>query len=382
MLELTDFLIDAGMQQVTRINENTVNLQCPFGENHKGGVDTNPSANVFLGNSGDYVFYCHSCGAKASLANLLLGKADFSKLEAPDKAKTKNTEVGLNTFEDLDEIFDSIFDCQEAVDYCKSRGISEATMLKAGLLVSQDLRKIIFPTYHDGVIVGLNHRDYYDSSDDDNEDNGFDLPKAGTITGTDKSFALGEGLLYDGCNVIIVEGLFDYLKCIDIGLNKKFVIIALCGTSFKQDTIDMMEAFNVKNIIFFTDNDVAGRKVFLDSGKATQIDTWGGYTNVLNRAKGNNRIIKIKKSLAEKLAWGVSLFVFDYNNSSSFLQELDIESVDDLQFKDPCDIINYISLSKGVFYELSTDAFLRNCFKLNTIIPEKELSSYFTTSAF
>jgi hypothetical protein len=127
---------------------------------------------------------------------------------------------------------------------------------------------------------------------------------------------------------------------------------------------------------------LAGLKVFLESAKASQIERQFGYTNVLNKSKGNNRIIKLKKSLSDKLSWGVNVFAFDYNNSDSFLQDLLIENTDCVQFKDPCDIINYVSLHKGAFYELNTGAFLKNCFRLNTLIPEKELSSYFTLSAF
>lgn len=326
-MNLHEFLIENNFQQVTQTTETSATVQCVFGENHKGGVDHHPSASIFLGKEDKYWYFCHSCGAKGLLENILQGKADLSGL------KTTNPHVvfqGLNTFDEGLDGFCSIEEYQEGLDYCFSRGISAKTLQKLNVLASPDLRKIIIPTYYDGKIVGLNHRDAHDEHDPDSS---YEFPKAGTIAGTNKAYTLGFESLLKHESVIIVEGTFDYLACIEKGLDEQYAIIALCGANLSSDTVNLFGVCGIKEVIFFTDNDFAGYKVYLEKTRAENLIKLGGFDALVAKSSKAHKQVKLKKDLKNFKLFD-SVYAFDYNKYVQSLNETQVSIL-----KDPCDVL-------------------------------------------
>jgi hypothetical protein len=299
-------------------------ITCPNGKNHSNGSDANPSCSVFPSYEGVYLYFCHSCGAKGALSKIL---SDVPKHTGT--LKSYGDTLKFTTY-DKSEIYAStqpVEDIDEALSYCLKRGISITTILKCGMRATQstksDYKKLFLPSFMEGEIVGLNYRNYHD-------DPKYFYPEKGTVCSTNKSYMVGQASLDPEKPCLIVEGIFDYLKCLDYGLGEKYNVLAMAGASIRASTLDALVSVGVKKCIFWFDNDLAGHKILFDGPKATKIFEAGGIGAFRSNMK-NKKAIPIKKNMRDKIGGSIEVHLVDYGA---------IQKATGLTGKDPCAILN------------------------------------------
>jgi hypothetical protein len=347
-LDLYAVLLSVGMENVS-VKNGYAMVSCPHPEHN----DTHPSAKVFpISNKGnlDYMVACYKCGYKEKISNLLKG----IDLELPQITHTAPRGfVALNTFEGIEDVFVSALENEEAVAYAKSRGVGVETLEKVNALVIRSslgdfselegtpYRKIFLPSRIDDKVVGLNYRNYHDDELLEEE------TKSGTVSGTVKSFLLGMEFLDPDKKTIVVEGLFDYLAFIQVGLlDKGYNLVCLCGASMNAEAFGVFDSQGiVNNLLFFTDNDLAGISSIMTPAKAKEVHESG--LSLSDYFSGKKKFAPSVKGTYRDIPSNTYPSLIDYKKVYEFLEKtLDNSEKDDIinvyELKDPSAIINWI----------------------------------------
>jgi len=186
-------------------------------------------------------------------------------------------------------------DFQTLHNKMKEKGISEETMLKAGLIKESDKGRrydtfrgrLMFPIKDTkGRIIGFSGRDMTGAHNDKssgvgkyvNTEETETYRKREALMGIDK--ALKAIRKYDVC--IIVEGNADVIHMHQIGINNT---VAACGTSLTEEQVKTISRFT-RNIAILFDNDEAGKKRSVDAAK--MINQKGMNVVVLTIPKGKD----------------------------------------------------------------------------------------------
>ena len=254
------------------------------------GGHNNPNSDsalsFFTGITGERKFYCHSCGIKgdvfdligilnntkdpytqlkiaAKYANIQLDYSPSIKTDNatdttttpnpiptldPVKEKISSSEIEQNKVEEMKQLLiwqENLPKSKKAVDYLKSRGytLEQAKQLHIGY--NQQKQTLVLPFtgssyYHiDRNINPASKGKYYKP----------------------KSDVLGEQPLYNPAALkqdvcIVVEGVFDAMALLTLGFNN---VIALCGAVNTTELINNLKSTGHKPyIVIFLDNDKGG----------------------------------------------------------------------------------------------------------------------------
>jgi hypothetical protein len=348
LIDLESILISLGVEEVT-VKHGYAQVRCTNPEHE----DKHPSARVFaVSDKGylDYVLKCYSCGHTEKISDKLKG----INVELP-KVVHNNPKgfVALNTFEELDALFVPAILNDEAVAYAESRGISRETLEKVGAYVigregsdfseldGTPYRKLFLPSRIDDKVVGLNYRNYHDDELLEDE------TKSGTVSGTVKSFLLGMEFLDPDKKTIVIEGLFDYLAFMQVGLlDKGYNLVCLCGASMNTEAFGVFDSLGiVNNLLFFTDNDLAGMSSVMIPAKAKEVYDSGLSLSEYFSAK--KKFAPSVKGTYRDIPSNTYPSLVDYKKVYDFFEKtLDNSEKYDIMevygLKDPSAIINWI----------------------------------------
>jgi replicative DNA helicase len=251
--------------------------------------DSDSALYVFTGTTGEEKFYCHSCGIKGDIFDLIgilnntKNKREQLEIAAkyaniqldyhspsiktdnttnttitlnpnptpnPVKEKISSSEIEQNKVEEMKRLLiwqDNLPKSEKAVDYLKSRGytLEQAKQLHIGY--NQQNQTLVLPFtgssyYHiDRNINPASRGKYYKPSTD--------------VLGAQPLYNPA-ALKQDVC--IIVEGVFDAIALSTLGFNN---VIALCGAVNTTELIENLKGTGTGHkpyIIIFFDNDKGG----------------------------------------------------------------------------------------------------------------------------
>lgn len=232
-----------------------VKIVCPNQSSHSDGLDSNPSCSINLDKE---VCFCFSCGYKMGTIGLTkwlngesLDETQMRTLKLRSSMKRLKAENQLTLVESKEQ--EILFPNGEKIneDY---RNISIRTYNDLGAVKVSRGRyadRICFPIYVDGVLLGVDARTLlegvqpkylrnYGSSCKDDWLYPWDITKS---------------MCKDFC--IIAEGIFHAVN----GVDKGFPTLAYFGSNnFSVSKVMKLLDLNVREIVYFKDNDLAGEK--------------------------------------------------------------------------------------------------------------------------
>jgi DNA primase len=194
---------------------------------HPNGRDSSPSCGISVKpDGGTSIYHCWSCGSKGTVPWLLrqlekytgknhariireLERGEFLGGSLPEWGERTMTTVKLTQLDE--KVFTDLYESALDHPYIQSRGITNATVEKTGMLIdpadSQGDERVLFPVYgRNRELYGFTGRAVYDSVEPRIRDY-HGLPK--------KNVLLGLHLITpEDTTVIVVEGLFDYAKLV------------------------------------------------------------------------------------------------------------------------------------------------------------------------
>lgn len=269
---LRSILGKLGIRNITKPNTaGWAHCSCPFARympQHKNGVDRSQGFALKVEIDGPSAYACPVCHMHGKISGLAyqLGAfhekdysqiaidADMADLEAlqhlPDFECAEVKEHPLPLEEAMFEgMFEAAWSHNTARQFLRSRGVSEATAVKLGLGYDRDKKRITFPVRDiRGGLYGFSGRtvlpNYHPKVLDYAE-----LPKRWLILGCER--------WQHGKPVVIVEGLFAYAHFHELGVDDKFNIGALLGSTLTEEKADLLRSFD-EPIYWFTDPDPAG----------------------------------------------------------------------------------------------------------------------------
>ena len=248
--ELKALLEKLGIRRLVQRGHNWMGC-CPF---HN---ENNPSWGISVREP--HFHGCFSCGAKGTLHGLLLKKG-YSHAHAQALAyKEDPTEFEMPEFGDprRENVLETIdyrllfpYSLRKsAIRYLHSRGILTKTALRAKLTYDHIQKRVLFPWYYHGLLVGVTGR----AVDPDNRVK--TLPYYGTSKG--QCLYLPSGKIRPGA-LCLVEGEIDALKVHQAGF--KNVGAFGFGRLSKQQAA-LIRKSSATEVILFTDDDETGRTI-------------------------------------------------------------------------------------------------------------------------
>jgi hypothetical protein len=251
-------LVDAKGLDYIHKTEDEIAITCPNSGAHQGGQDSKPSFDINLSGKGAGCFACGYRLGPDQLLKWLLGEAldDTSMRAMALRAKIGRMRAEQSTAKEYDEVFFPPGVPWEEDGY---RGISLETYQMLGAVHVTRGRyqnRIAFPVYVRGELQGVDARTL-----------GDDQPKyLRNKNSTCKStwlypFDVVAGMVKDMPEgeryVILGEGIFHAIGAYDKG----FPALSFFGVNnFSMNKVRMLISLGIDEIIFFADNDVAGRK--------------------------------------------------------------------------------------------------------------------------
>lgn len=290
---------------------------CCFTWRHKGGRDTTPSLGIKIEPEGRSGYHCWSCHSKGSLANLcfelarhqeddtlrklgrkieideILGSDEIDFPEWGERGKVSKAEedrvkvVLPSEYEEFGR-YPSALDSDRTIRYCRGRGIYIDTMLEAGLRYDPKQQRLLFPVwdYWTGSFAGFTGRICWGEKkrlrEQERRQRQFDnpkykIPKIRDYAGLTKRGVLlsraparseprqqqrllrllrGDTVFRTWERVILVEGLFAYLRLTQLGYEN---VVAILGSELTIEKADILRDIG-KAVYWFTDNDLAGQQ--------------------------------------------------------------------------------------------------------------------------
>lgn len=245
--------------------------ECPFAAwTHAKGYDRRPSFGIKINAAGLSGYKCFTCGEKGTVASLVnklsyyrkknymtlltevdyleskLGFGDFEQLNC---IKADNTLTPLNQASYKGIFPDAMLD-KVSANYLASRGISQKTCEKLGLLYDEKEARVLFPVKDENnELYGFSGRLTYNSNT---------LPKVKDYYGLPKrSMLLGAERYTPGKPIIVVEGLFAYAHLIDIGVENIANVVAIMGSQLTNEKLSILLDWN-ESVYLLLDNDAGG----------------------------------------------------------------------------------------------------------------------------
>ena len=233
----------------------------------------------------DYgVFVCKrgSCGQRGRFQNLfeLFG-------EKPDESITWSNHIETKKAFDLPET--PLFPPTDAIlQYFLARKISKET-LEAFKVSADEHGNIVFPFYENGQIVFEKFRHPEKIKKGDTRQKEWRVPNT-------KAILFGLDMCVYSKPLIITEGMIDTLSLYEAGVRNVVSVPSGCEDfSWVEHSWDQLEKF--KSIIFFGDDDEAGRKMVreaahrLDESRCMFVENYPTRPNTTKTCKDANEIL-------------------------------------------------------------------------------------------
>lgn len=244
--ELKTILEDLGLERITR-RSNDYQALCP------AHLERNPSWGISL--HSPHPHGCYACGYKGTLFSLLVLHGGKTPKQARILIGEKSVEFQLPSFSNRvnkkeiapDELFPYVL-APEARAYLHSRGIDTATAKKARCLYDRHKRRVLFPWYFDGKLVGVTGR-----AIDENAAKVlpyFDTKKSEWVY-------LPQGKIAKQ-PFIICEGEISALKVFAAGYTN---VGALGFGTFTQKQKELLLHSRFERLVLFLDDDERGREI-------------------------------------------------------------------------------------------------------------------------
>lgn len=255
-----------GIEVLSKTTTGWLVSRCPLSDNHKGGIDHNPSFNAHVNNGGLSGYHCFSCGSKGRITRLirLLEEMRGESLAALYmQAVMDETPDSFGEFEEaaedyhgrepeplnqaqFDNLYQKAWANKKARAYLKARGITESACETLELVYDDRAReqRILFPVYGASrdELFGFSGRTILPKSEWPKPREGErPYSKVKDYGGLQKRFfLLGEHLWQKGKPAFVIEGLMGMAYLVSINALKHCNPLALLGsvlTTYKRDRI-------------------------------------------------------------------------------------------------------------------------------------------------
>lgn len=262
-MNFKDLAKNMNLQNVD-IDGDEMRCSCPLAKwNHSKGEDSSPSFGIKLESNGAVIYHCLACKAKGTLHKLLdilavktgdikytLLASDLDKVDPVEKEPEFTYSSKLLLDKDLYEyIFEEVIDYKEAREYVQSRSIKLSTCERLGIKYDPEQRRIIFLVYdYLNNLVGFQGRSI-DVNNSVKTRNKAKMPIAHVFLGMHK--------FIKNKPIILVEGLFMYLKMHDLGFDRDYNILCVLGSTVSKQKRDFLKGAGCP-VYFLLDNDSAG----------------------------------------------------------------------------------------------------------------------------
>ncbi len=243
------------------VSETAITSSCPLAKwTHEKGFDSSPSFGISAKPDGAIVFHCFSCKEKGTLKQLINKLKKYGQEVPEELQKLKvsvvkdHREAGILHKHLLNEqvylhVFEPASEFGDALKYSKERGVSIETLDRLNIRYDPISRRLIFLVYDDKRrLVGFCGR----AVDKDNQLKV--LNKLGMPTSL---VFLGMHKVRVNKPIILVEGLFMYLKLHELGFDRDYNILAALGSSLSASKRQYLIGLGLPLFLFF-DNDRAG----------------------------------------------------------------------------------------------------------------------------
>jgi hypothetical protein len=191
---------------------------------------------------------------------------DFGQVEAPVVVPTpKGKSYPLN--------FQSVLTPGGAkgLAYLEGRGISSVVAARYALMYDPEARRVVFPVWSRGVLVGWQARCVGPNEWVDAHGNARKIPKILTTMedGWRDNVLMFEHRLEGSEHAVLVEGPVDALKCDLCGGN-----VASMGKSVSEGQIERLRAFGVKRLYLGQDPDASKETTLLNKRYGEEFELW------------------------------------------------------------------------------------------------------------
>lgn len=246
------------------IEGDELRCSCPLASwEHAKGSDDSPSFGFKLEPNGAVIYHCLSCKAKGTLPKLLdilsiktgdmkyqLLWSQVDKVEHVEKEPEYTYSSKLLLDNDLYEyIFEDVLDYKEAREYVQSRNIKLSTCERLNIKYDPEERRLIFFVYdYVNNLVGFQGRSI---------DPGNKVKTRNKAKMPIKHVFLGMHKFVHGKPIILVEGLFMYLRMHDLGFDKDYNIFCVLGSNISKEKREFLKGVG-SPVYFLLDNDNAG----------------------------------------------------------------------------------------------------------------------------
>lgn len=240
---------------------------CPLARwTHAKGVDSHPSFYACKSDDGPSSFNCYSCGSKGTIERLALllhgyGAVKLSKvqeitlLEIPGKFAdwdvSRFIEQETRHQEPVDpklfyRMYPEVSEASEAVAYLRKRRVSRAAAQKLGLRFDPDQKRVLFPIFNEGQILGATGRSILPKSS----------LKVRNYEGVEKTrYLLGENLFRPGKPFFILEGLIGVARALTVGADQFCNVAGLMGATMSEEQAAILCAYNAPVFLMLDDNE-------------------------------------------------------------------------------------------------------------------------------
>lgn len=246
------------------IEGDELKCSCPLAKwEHSKGSDSSPSFGFKLESNGAVIYHCLSCKSKGTLNKLLdiltIRTGDmkyellWSKLQDFEQVEqepeyTYSPKLALDN-ELYEWIFEDVLDYKDAREYIKSRGINLSTCTRLNVKYDPEERRLIFFVYdYVNNLVGFQGRAIYPDPYVKTR-NKSKMPIAHVFLGMHK--------FVHNKPIILVEGLFMYLKMHDMGFDIDYNIFCVLGSAISKEKREFLKGMGCP-VYFLLDNDDAG----------------------------------------------------------------------------------------------------------------------------
>jgi len=282
--DLRRILDELEVQVVAKTPGGWLNCHCPMAEyRHMSGRDNSPDFFVKINPTGVSGYHCFACKSKGRISTLvrrlefyrdatykgLAIRADLADIangfeEWGARADHEPEPDPLNKAAYL-SMYPLAYEHTDGRTYLEKRGISHGTAELLNLQYDDEEWRILFPVFDfNSDLYGFTGRSILPPEEINainvrrKHKNRLPYPKVRDYAGLKKErMLLGEHLMDTSKPQWLVEGLFAFAHCVEIGVRERFNVLAPLGSRVSEYQRDLLTGYN-KPVWLAFDNDGAG----------------------------------------------------------------------------------------------------------------------------
>lgn len=269
--------IAAGLRiKIVAINGPWLQASCPFARwKHPKGTDRHPSFGLLVNAEGESYYKCFTCKSTGRISSLVRALENLRDEDYPGlalEADRMDYDVVVPTYEELmarqhetivlealdenayGDLFPSVLDYPEGLEYLEGRGISEDTAELLSLRFDPDEERVVFPVRdRNGGLFGYSGRTIRPANAISKK-----YPKVRDYAGLPKEYMLlGAEAIDPDKPILVVEGLMGYAHLVEIGARDILNPVAMLGSELTQHKADLLVEWG-QPVYMMPDNDDAG----------------------------------------------------------------------------------------------------------------------------